>query len=90
MEELDSKPTASETEKAINDLANGKAPGNDAIPPEVIKQGIPVLLHDLHELFPFAGEKVKYLKTCVMPRLSHYSRIKVIAVIVITIVESPF
>ena len=50
MVELDSEPTASEIEKAINGLANGKAPGNDAIPPEVIKQGIPVLLPHLHEL----------------------------------------
>ena len=39
--------------------------------------------------FPSAGEKVKYLMICVMRRLSHYSRIKVIAVIVTTIVESP-
>ena len=39
--------------------------------------------------FRSAGEKVKYLKICVMPRLSHYSRIKVITVIVTTIVESP-
>ena len=50
MLELDSEPTASEIEKAIYGLANGKAPGNDAIPPEVIKQGIPVLLPHLHEL----------------------------------------
>ena len=50
MVELDSEPTASEIEKAINGLANGKAPGNDAIPPEVNKQGIPVLLPHLHEL----------------------------------------
>ena len=32
MVELDSEPTASEIEKAINGLANGKAPENDAIP----------------------------------------------------------
>ena len=44
------KPTASEIEKAINGLANGKAPVNDAIPPEVIKRGIPILLPHLHEL----------------------------------------
>ena len=30
MEALDSEPTASEIEKAINGLANGQAPGNDA------------------------------------------------------------
>ena len=48
--ELDSEPTASEIEKAINGLANGKAPGNDAIPSEVIKQWMPVLLPHLHEL----------------------------------------
>ena len=32
MVELDSEPTASESEKAINGLANGNASGNDAIP----------------------------------------------------------
>ena len=47
MAELDSEPTASEIEKTINGLANGKVPGNDAIPPEVIKQGIPDLLPQL-------------------------------------------
>ena len=51
--ELDSEPTAFEIEKAINGLSNCKAHGNDAIPPEVIKQGIPVLLHHLHELLSF-------------------------------------
>ena len=48
MVELDSEPTASEIEKAINGLTNGKAPGNDVIPSEVIKQGMPVLLPHLH------------------------------------------
>ena len=48
--EFDSVPTTSDIEKAINGLANGKAPRNDAIPSEVIKQGIPVLLPHLHEL----------------------------------------
>ena len=38
MVELDSESTASDIEKAINGLANGKTPGNDAIPPEVVKQ----------------------------------------------------
>ena len=50
MVEFDSEPTASEIDKAINGLANGKAPGNDVIPTEVIKQGIPVLRAHLHEL----------------------------------------
>ena len=48
--ELDSGPTTSETENAINGLANDKALGNEAIPPEVIKQRIQVLLTHLHEL----------------------------------------
>ena len=50
---LDSEPTASEIEKAINGLANGKAPGNNAISAVMIKQGIPVLLPHLHELLSF-------------------------------------
>ena len=50
MVELDSESTASEIEKPINGLDNGKAPGNNAIPPEVIKQGIPVLLPHLDKL----------------------------------------
>ena len=50
MVELDSEPTASEIEKAINGLAHGKALGNDAIPPKAIKQGMPVLLPHLYEL----------------------------------------
>ena len=50
MVELDLEPTASEIEKAINGLANSKAPGNDDIHPEVKKQWIPVLLSNLHEL----------------------------------------
>ena len=88
MVELDSEPTASEIEKAINGLANGQAPGNDAIPSEVIKQGYQSYFPIYMNFFRSAGEKVKYLKICVIPRLSHYSRIKVIAMIVTTIVES--
>ena len=56
---LDSDSTASEIEKAINGQANGKAPGNDAISPEVIKQGIPVLLPHLHELLSFCWREGK-------------------------------
>ena len=50
MVELDSELTASEIEKAINGLAKGKAPGNDAIPRRSDQQGIPILLPHLHEL----------------------------------------
>ena len=50
LKELDTEPTLAELEKAIDALACGKAPGNDAIPPEVIKQGKPALLPHLHEL----------------------------------------
>ena len=57
MVELDSESTASESEKAINGLANGKAPGNDAIPPEVIKHGMPVLFPHLHELLSLCWKK---------------------------------
>ncbi|KAI8494032.1 hypothetical protein Bbelb_283790 [Branchiostoma belcheri] len=50
LKELDTEPTAAELEKAIDALTCGKAPGNDAIPPEVIKQGKPALLPHLQEL----------------------------------------
>ena len=62
MVELDSEPTASEIEKAINGLANGKAPENDAISPEMIKQGIPVLLPHLHELFSLCWREGEVLQ----------------------------
>ena len=50
LEELDTEPSLSELEKAINALANGKAPGTDEIPPDVIKQGKSALLPHLHKL----------------------------------------
>ena len=37
--ELDTEPTQDDLSKAIDSLTNGKAPGKDAIPPEVITQG---------------------------------------------------
>ena len=70
-------------------MAKRLAPESLFHPPDVIKQGIPVLLPHLHEFFLSAGEKVKYLKTCVMPTLSQYSRIKVIVVSVTTILGFP-
>ncbi|KAJ8049490.1 hypothetical protein HOLleu_02259 [Holothuria leucospilota] len=39
LDELDTEPTIAELEKTVNGLANGKALGNDGIPPEIIKKG---------------------------------------------------
>ena len=50
MTEQDSEPTEDDLSKAIDSLKNGKAPGKDAIPPEVIKHGKHALLHHLHVL----------------------------------------
>ena len=50
MTELDTEPPEDDLSKAIDSLKNGKAPGKDAIPPEVIKHGKPALLHHLHVL----------------------------------------
>lgn len=51
MEELDVPPSVDELRKAVNSLACGKAPGNDGIPPEVIRAGKnTALLQHLHEL----------------------------------------
>ena len=50
LEELDSEPTMEEIGKAIDALACGRAPGEDSIPPEIIKCGKPALLEPLHEL----------------------------------------
>ena len=49
MDELDNEPTVEELSKTIDSLASGKAPGNDAIPPEVTKDGRRALLMHLHE-----------------------------------------
>ena len=50
MEELDELPTLEELNKAIDNLACGKAPGLDSIPAEVLKHGKPSILQPLHEL----------------------------------------
>ena len=50
MYELDSEPSVEELSKAIYSLASGKAPGNDGIPPELIKHCKTTLLLPLHEV----------------------------------------
>ena len=50
MDELDSEPSVEELSKAIDSLASGKAPGNDGIPPELIKHCKTTLLLPLHEV----------------------------------------
>ena len=50
-ETLDVPPTLEETRKALHLLSNGKAPGEDAIPAEVFKEGGSALVEKLHQLF---------------------------------------
>ena len=54
MEELDDPPTIEELSKAIDSIAKG--PGNDGIPPEIIKAGKETsLLEHLPELLLVVG-----------------------------------
>ena len=50
MSELDRDPTISDLEKAIDALNCGKAPGQDSIPPDVIKACRETLTQPLMEL----------------------------------------
>ena len=50
-ESLDALPTITEVEKAIKALSCGKAPGSDAIPAEIFKEGGPELSKKLTEIF---------------------------------------
>ena len=50
IDELDSEPLVEELSKAIDSLASGKAPGNDGIPPDLIKHCKTTLLLPLHEV----------------------------------------
>ncbi|XP_044178591.1 uncharacterized protein LOC122960452 [Acropora millepora] len=82
MKELDDPPTIEDLSKAIDSLASIKAPGNDGIPPEVIKVGkdSSLLIH-LHELLLQCWEEGS------VPQ--DMCDAKVIAVIAITIPEYP-
>ena len=48
--ELDEEPSTQELSRAIDSLSSGKAPGEDGIPPEVIKSGKDALIPDLNDL----------------------------------------
>jgi len=44
-------PNSSEVSKAVNQMASGKAPGIDGLPPQVFKEGGPNLIAKLTQLF---------------------------------------
>lgn len=50
MEDLDLEPTVEEVEKSVDSFSSGKAPGDDGIPPEVLKCARGTLKSELHEL----------------------------------------
>nr|VZI49364.1 unnamed protein product [Spirometra erinaceieuropaei] len=49
--DLDLQPSLQETNRAVQQLSSGKAPGSDAIPAEVYKHGGPQLMDHLTALF---------------------------------------
>ena len=57
MSELDNLPSLEEVGKAIDALKCGKAPGEDGIPPEIIKSGKSALQEALHELLCLCWEE---------------------------------
>ena len=58
MDELDTPPTIEELKKAIESLSCDKAPGNDGIPPEIIKASKDSsLIQHLHELLLMCWEE---------------------------------
>ena len=51
LHELDEMPTISELSDAIDKLASGKAPGNDEIPLDLIKQWQTDFFNSIYDLF---------------------------------------
>ncbi|VDL85495.1 unnamed protein product [Schistocephalus solidus] len=49
--DLDLPPSLSETDRAVQQISSGKAPGSDAIPPEVYKHGGPRRMAELTTVF---------------------------------------
>ena len=50
MTELDSLPSVHELSLAIDALKRNKAPGEDGIPPDILKSGKAALIQPLHQL----------------------------------------
>ena len=44
-------PDISEVHRAVNQMASGKAPGSDGLPPELFKSGGPVIIDKLLSLY---------------------------------------
>lgn len=63
MGELDAKPTLEVLSKSIDSLVCGKTPGNDGIPPDLIKSCKNTLHAAYMTSFVSAGEKEPYCKT---------------------------
>ena len=77
MEYLDAQLSVDELRKAIASLISGKAPGNNELPPDVIKAGRSTPLHHyLYELLLQCWEEETYLKTCVAPKSPRSARTK--------------
>ena len=89
MEELDREPTMDEVSDAIDSLHNGKAPGSDNIPPEVIKCGKDVLCQHLHDFFCTCWKEGLVPQDLLTQVSSPYTRIKASVVTATIIVESP-
>ena len=85
---LDAIPTMEEVQKAIHQLASGKAPGLDFIPAEVYKEGGTVLADKLLLLSKSYGRMNRYHRTSKTRRSSTSTKIKETTKFATTIVES--
>lgn len=89
-ETLDAIPTLEETQKAIRLLSSGKAPGSDAIPAEIYKEGGIPLAEKLHQLFQLIWQQETVPQDFKDASIMHlYKNAREIVRPVITIVESP-
>ena len=78
MSELDDEPDLLVLSKALDAMANGKAPGSDGIFTEILKIGKKLFFQFFIPSSYVAGETVQYLKICATPPSLPYTRRKVI------------